>query len=340
MKFRWLLIVFCSLPWISTSVSAMTVSGAHKQKVRAIHFVLRAVSYQDALRLIDQASMAQFNTVVVVLTDGVVLDSAPWKPRVDAWKKKELSDWVDYANLKGLAVIPELKLLTHQEKFFQHSFPTLMFNEKTYNPKNTFVYYQIFPLLDEVIKLIHPKAIHIGHDEVKGWAKSWKRRLKELAMIDDMLPADLFLEDVKVIHTYLRSKGIETWMWGDMLLSPEEFPETTRKWPSYHGGVKGYGKVLRDQLPKDIVICDWQYHLEPNEFPSLGLLRREGFRVLGATWKKEKTIQNFSYYAAHHGADGMIATTWFHVQRKEWDVVDRIIKLSGQTFLKDFPDAK
>jgi hypothetical protein len=107
-----------------------------------------------------------------------------------------------------------------------------------------------------------------------------------------------------------------------------------------HGLKAGYGKPLRDKLPKDIVICDWHYADEQPEFPSLAALRKEGFRVLGATWTKEVTIQNFSRYAAQHGGEGMIATSWSHVQKKEWDVVEKIMRTSGEVFKKDFPDAK
>ena len=67
---------------------------------------------------------------------------------------------------------------------------------------------------------------------------------------------------------------------------------------------------------------------------------QEGFSVIGATWKREVTIHNFSESAAKNGASGMIATTWFHVQKGEWKLVDRIINYSGKRFLRDFPDAK
>lgn len=127
-------------------------------------------------------------------------------------------------------------------------------------------------------------------------------------------------------------------MWGDMLISPDEFPEMLGR--HLHGTLPGYGKAMREKLPKDIVICDWHYFDTQKDFPSLAAFKREGFRVLGATWKKDDTTANFSRYAAAHGADGMIATTWFHVQRKEWDIVDKIIDTSGKIFMKDFPDAK
>ena len=311
-----------------------------EKNIRAIHFVLRMITMEDALLLVDKAKKAGFNTALVQLTDGVKLDHAPWKPLPNAWSKKDLRKWVLYAEQNGIKLIPELKLLTHQAKFFQSHYPRLMYNLKTYDPRNKEVYQKIFPLIDEVIGLFRPRAIHIGHDEVKGWHKSWKTKIKEYFIPDDMLPANLFLEDIKIIHSYLKNKGVETWMWGDMLLSPTEFPKDNRKWTPYHGSAPGYGKELREKIPKEIVICDWQYFSPNSDFPSLALFIKEGFRVLGATFKRKESTRNFSKYAAEHEAEGMIATTWFHVQRQEWITVDQIIETSGDSFNKDFPDAK
>lgn len=307
-----------------------------RQPVRAWHFVLNALEIKQAHRLTDMARSAGFNTVVVQLTWGLKLDSAPWTAKPRAWSQDQFLEWVDYARSQGMRVIPEIKLLTHQKKFFQRSHPELMYNGSTYDPRKKEVYAKVFYLLDEIIALIHPDVIHIGHDEVTGHNKhSTKKHLKPG---QKMLPAHLFLQDVLKIHDYLKQRNIETWMWGDMLISPDEFPEMRLK--SLHGSASGYGKALRGKLPRDIVICDWHYVDKQSEFPSLAVFKNEGFRVLGSTWKSGRTIRNFSRYSALHGADGMIATTWSHVQRKEWDVVDRIINVSGEAFKQDFPDAK
>jgi len=101
----------------------------------------------------------------------------------------------------------------------------------------------------------------------------------------------------------------------------------------------GLWKGLRDKLPKDIVICDWHYKMTKLIFHHCGIQARR-FSGAGCNVEKPKTIRNFSHYAAAHGAYGMIATTWSHVQRKEWDEVQRIINESGETFSKDFPDGK
>lgn len=333
MRLPWLLMLMVGLLGLSAPVQAgiapkqgQQLSAGHNN-IRAFHFVLRWVPLETAKRMIDVAHEAGFNTVAVTITDGVRLEHAPWTPLSDAWSKEEFKSWISYVKSKDMDIVPEFQLLTHQEKLFQKRYPKLMFNHNTYDPRKEEVYRLLFPLLAEVIELVQPRAVHIGHDELAGQQYG-------LAM----LPADLFLKDVLRIHDYLKKRGIETWMWGDMLISPDEFPAMFAR--DLHGVFAGYGKVLRGKLPRDIVICDWHYVDDQKSFPSLAAMQQEGFRVIGAPWRKSKTIRNFSRYAAQHRAYGMMATTWFHVQYKEADVVEAIIRESGEVFSKDFPDAK
>lgn len=142
-----------------------------------------------------------------------------------------------------------------------------------------------------------------------------------------MLPAELFLQDVLRIHSYLKQLGVETWMWGDMLIAGEEVPKMQAK--HWGGDAQGYGKALRVKIPKDIVICNWRYFDEQADFPSIDIFKQEGFRVLGATWNNSNTIRNFSKYAFEHGADGMIATTWSFSTEEEWKIAEKIITHSG-----------
>lgn len=308
-----------------------TVIQTSAHRIRALHVVAKNVSTADMKRLIDQARLHQFNLLILGLFNGVRLKSMPpfVKEGVITWSTDELRAITRYARENGIDVIPEIKFLTHQEHFLLQTKQRLMFNTTTYDPRKPEVYDIAFAVLDEVIELMHPKAIHIGHDELAG--HGLKSRKKWLRPDEQVLPADLFLQDVERIHAYLKKRGVEVWMWGDMLISPDEFPGMFVN--HLHGTASGYGKALRNKLPKDIVICDWHYFDEQTEFPSLAAFKAEGFRVLGATWKEPKTIRNFSRYAKRHGADGMIATTWIHVQRKEWDVVKRIICNSGEAFL-------
>ncbi len=318
----------------SGSAAAELSSDSNREPMRIMHFVLSgAVPMERAREYVNQAQAAGFTAVQVLLTDGVRLDHAPWKPMKTAWTKAEFLSWVAYARAHSLEVIPEVKLLTHQEKFFQQQYPDLMFNAVSYDPRKEATYRVVFPLLDELIEALHPRAIHIGHDEAFGWTVGQVAKWLKLGEV--MVPADLFVRDVVRVHDYLQQKGLETWMWADMLLAPAEFPGASAK--HLHGIAVGYGKALRDQLPRDIVMCDWHYRDEQANFPSLAVMQGEGFRVIGATWKREETTRNFSRYALSRHAYGLMATTWFHVQRNDRELVNWIIHASGMLFRN--PDA-
>jgi N-acetyl-beta-hexosaminidase len=116
------------------------------------------------------------------------------------WNKDELRDVAKYANGLGINVIPEVKLLTHQKLFFAEHFPELMFDHQTYDPKNPAVYKKVFQVLDELIELLHPSAIHIGHDEVNGAYQS--KALQSLLN-------EAILKDVSVIHAHLQSRELK-----------------------------------------------------------------------------------------------------------------------------------
>lgn len=291
--------------------------------VRAVHIVLNPLAVSDLIRLTDMAANAGFNTMILDLDNKVAFHSFPGQLSKTAWSLDEFLSVIQYIRSKGMDVIPVVHLLSHQQRFLAVTHPELMYESSiNYNPANPAVYKLVFPYLDEIISTIKPRAIHIGHDEVGGGG----------------LPADLYLRDVNILHDYLKRKNVETWMWGDMLISQAEFHSMS---PSYLiGNAPGYGKKLRDKLPKDIVICDWHYDDTREDFPSLTTFKAEGFRVLGATFRTIKTTQNFSHYAFLHGADGMIVTTWFDPNEPKvvhsWDELTKIIEESGKVFLSDF----
>ncbi len=259
-------------------------------KIRAFHLVLKdGVRFEEAKEFLAKLRYGHYNTLVLMIVNWVKLDSMKELVKHnDAWSKKQFVEFVNYARGLGLEVVPELKLLTHQEKLLKDKYPDLMFNKSTYDPGKEEIYKIIFPILDELISLIKPKAIHIGHDEVAGHNK--KSREKWLNKGEEMLPAELFLKDVLRLHNYLTNRGLEVWMWGDMLIGKEEFPQMSQR--HLHGNADYI--AIRPKIPKDIVICDWHYSDKQKNFPSSKLFAELGHKVLGTTWHKEETIKNFS----------------------------------------------
>jgi len=147
---------------------------------------------------------------------------------------------------------------------------------------------------------------------------------------EDMLPAHLYLKDVTTVYNYLKKNNIDTWLWGDMLIGSSEFPSMFEK--HLHGDIGDYGRVLREKIPREIVICDWHYFGGRYKYPSTQSFVNEGFKTLIAIWKHEKTTRRFVAFAKLGDTSGFIATTWWHVQKKEWQKVYDILKQSIEIF--------
>jgi hypothetical protein len=221
----------------------------------------------------------------------------------NGWEITQFQELVKFAKQNGLQVIPEIKFLTHQKLYFNDKYPELMFNEHTYDPRNSAVYDINYKVIDEIVRTIQPTAIHIGHDEVHGW-----RNARQLKKVRKKLPAKLYLQDVLKLHGYIRSKGLQIWMWSDMLLSKDQFPKMKKT--SLHG-YKAYGN-LAPKLPKDIVIMDWHYK-GTDDFSSITYFDRLGFRVVGTPWNQKDNIKSFSksvYELLPQEKRGMCASTW------------------------------
>ena len=175
-------------------------SAVERPPVRALHFVLRAVPLDKAYWMVDEAKRSGLNTIVVLVTDGVALKHAPWRSKPGVWSRDEFKAWAMHAQGKGMQVVPELKLLTHQEKYLQNAHPEVMFNSNTYDANNPKVYQKyVYPLIDELIELISPNAFHIGHDEVAGHnehsKRKWLKPSERLKPSESMLPAEIFYQD-------------------------------------------------------------------------------------------------------------------------------------------------
>lgn len=138
---------------IVCQISSAAPSGVDAQKLkqhinqpsgstmlRVLHLPLWDMPLSDAKRWVDEAKSANYNTIVLMIWSGVKLNNSPWTHFANPWSPAELSDWAAYAKSKGLDVVIEVKLLSHQQFFFQESHPELMYNTKTYDPDNPAVY--------------------------------------------------------------------------------------------------------------------------------------------------------------------------------------------------------
>ena len=105
-------------------------------------------------------------------------------------------------------------------------------------PQNEKLYEIIFDLYDEVIEVIAPKTIHIGHDE---W---WTMCVCEKCKNRD--PGRLFAENVNKCYEYLASKGVDSMIWGDKLVA------VTDKRGEAHGA--SYKKIYSSETDRKITL--------------------------------------------------------------------------------------
>lgn len=162
----------------------------------------------------------------------------------------------------------------------------------------------IFPMIDEMKDAFQADAFHVGLDEV-------------FIIGTDTCPrchgkdhADLFAEQVTMLHDHLKQKHIQMFMWADRLLD---------------GNATGYGEweastndtyKAIDRIPKDIVMCDWHYEKRAS-YPSLQIFADHGFSVWPSTWRDVTAATAFSAQAKgmkNPKVVGVLSTTWGEVK--------------------------
>ena len=159
--------------------------------------------------------------------------------------------------------------------------------------------------VDEANMLFQAGAFHVGLDEVTMRGRFPFRS-------EGKTFPELFTRAVKHWHRHLAARNTETWLWADMLLHPSEVAPCFGTAPSPRDA-----KAVRDGLPSDLVLFDWQYDAR-SRYPCLDLLRREGFeRRVATTWFQTDGIRAFAQAAAQSGAWGALQSTWCGYESKE-----------------------
>ena len=174
-------------------------------------------------------------------------------------EKDDVREIVRIANENNIEVIPEIPSLTHGYYLLtrHHELaenPADIWPD-TYCPSKAETYELLFDVFDEYIEVIHPKMIHIGHDE---W---WGAPLDICPLCKGTDYSRLFARDVNAIHDYLAKKGIKIAMWGDYLLESVRgagpVKRKTKTGYVYETPGALNPEIVKDSIPKDILIFNW-----------------------------------------------------------------------------------
>ncbi len=235
--------------------------------------------------------------------------------------KDEVGQIAKACQEKGIALIPQINCLGHQS--WAANTAKLLTKHPEFDetpgkyPKNKGIYCRsycplhpevhkvLFALIDELAAACEATAFHVGMDEVFILADPDCPRCKGKST------AELFAGEVNTLHAHLKGIGCTTWMWGDRFIDGKA--TGIGKWEAAENGTA----PAVDQVPKDIVICDWHYGRAP-ETPRF--FAEKGFPVVACPWRNSKVaLAQLAFIRKLRAGDdkavadralGMVQTTW------------------------------
>jgi hypothetical protein len=144
---------------------------------------------------------------------------------------------------------------------------------RSYCPLHPKVHEIVFPIMDELCDAFEADAFHAGMDEVFyiGEAQCPRCGGKD--------KAELFANEVKLIHDHLKAKNRQLWIWGDRLLDGKV--TGLGEWEASENGT---ARAI-DLIPTDVFICDWHY--ERAEVSCVNFAMK-GLNVATCPWNNPK----------------------------------------------------
>ncbi len=257
------------------------------------------------------------NVLVVEVNYKFDFQSHPELRAPGAISKVHARELTDVCRAHGIRLIPQFNCLGHQS-WSTSTLPLLTrypeLDETPNVPKdNKGIYCRswcplhprvnpiVFALIDELIDAFGSDAFHVGMDEVFLIASSQCPRCcgKD--------PAELFAKAVNDLHAHVVGRRKQTMlMWGDRLIDGK-----VMKYGAWEASLNGTAAAV-DQIPKDIIICDWHYGLR-KDYPSVRYFQQKGFRVWPSSWRPEPGAVALLECARRDATDRMIGhlcTTW------------------------------
>jgi hypothetical protein len=288
--FHWLLALLC------LAVQAHAGTGPDDlMPVRG--FCIAAPHPADLDRFIafidHELAPRQVNTLILRVDYNYQYESHPELRDRDALSREDVKKLVAVCRKDGIQIIPHINFLGHQS--FHATLGNLLrvypeFDEtpwlkmpkvysetnlvglycKSYCPLHPKVHEVVFAVMDELCDVFEAGAFHAGMDEVHFLGEDGCPRC---AGRDK---AELFADEVRLLHDHLQQHGRSLWIWGDRLIDGRT--TGVGKW---EGSYNNTHRAI-DLIPKDVTICDWHYDYP---VPTAAYFAVKGFKVVTCPWK-------------------------------------------------------
>jgi len=217
--------------------------------------------YEFLFDYVDLCYLYKINRLQFHFTDDqsytLPSDSFPKLPTEDRhYTKEQISKLVDYANARGVIIVPEIEVPGHCAQFLS-KYPEIFgkngiicAEEKAFEALD-----KIFGELCEMFP--YSPYIHIGGDEasISNW-RSCSGCKKYMSDNNIKLIEDLYIDFVDRVTKIIFKYGRTPIVW------------------------EGFSKKGNDKIAKDVIIIGWEsYYQNPKD------LLASGFRVINASWK-------------------------------------------------------
>ena len=273
----------------------------------------------DIERQVRLAAYHKYNYAVIESWGVFPFETHPefcWKEH--AIDKAELKRIIALGRELGITLIPQFNLLGHAtaSRSVTGKHVALDFNpalQPLFEPEgwtwclsNPNVRSILSDIVNELCDFFeNPPFFHIGCDEADNIGTCRDCRRQELKT--------LVKEHILHFHDLLQKRGIRTIMWHDMLVERGD-----PRWKGYtaYGLPRHNLSQLYRELPRDIVIADWQYSYRSNDdcteytWPTARFFHKENFNVLMCPWLDEKFMASQGRLVAEEKLLGMLETTW------------------------------
>ena len=275
-------------------------------KVKGFHLDMRTqVMTPEAIKMfVQRAAQDGMNTLLLEYEATFPFEKHATLCNKYAYTRQEINDIIAFCTSLGVDVIPLQNCFGHCEYILRHHrYSSLREDKKEVSqvcPVKFDEARRVFTEIFSEIAAAHPsKYIHIGADETRllGHCPRCARKVKEKGV------SQLFVDYVSLMCKIVSDLGKTPIIWADMIL---QHPEALQ------------------QLPKDLIILDWNYGWKPDYFGNPKLITDAGYVLWGApalrsspdnsylvSWNKHfQNLSDFIPYARENGYEGMINTSW------------------------------